>query len=334
MDYIQEIYVINMKKSKDRLESITKQIDNCLDRSFTRIGAVNGRSLDTSIVKKYTTLKSRNMCSRGMIGCALSHYKTLKKFIATGSKYALILEDDCIFDDYFKETLSDSIKELNEKDPEWNFLYCGYYGMYNRKYEGLMKLLNYFGVLGSIKNKKDYKGKHTFIPLTPVGSYCYIISREGAKKILEKMNSKIEYPIDVLFIKSGLEGMYAMKHRIGYQSFTIEDSLVTDKVFPKTIQKYLDNNKYKLDDINVSFYLNSAVAEMVGITINGYVFSYMGLLILSKYLKIPSKYLFILIYSFLLIEYLLNPSEEILSTILFYILLFHITIHSKIFLTL
>ncbi|CAK0746951.1 glycosyl transferase, family 25 [Gammaproteobacteria bacterium] len=332
MEHIDKIYVINMKKSSDRLSSITHQIERSLKKPFIRIGAVDGKNLPSKTYNKYTTLKSRSFCSKGMIGCALSHYKTLKKFLKTKSKYALILEDDCILDSDFQYNLSKALIELKETDPEWKLLYGGYYGITDRKYEGIMKMFQYFGVLSSIKNKQGYIGNNTFVPLIPVGSYCYVISRQGAKELLDTMKNKITSPIDVQFIKTFKDstGVYALTNRIGHQPFNIEQSLVTDSAFPKTINRLLDELQYKIDGIDLSFYLNSAVADINDITINGYLFSYLGILLLLRYNNVYYKYPAIVIYILLSVEYCLNPTSTVLYTVLFYMLLFNLIFYNTI----
>jgi len=70
----------------------------------------------------------------GAIGCALSHIKTWNKFIYSDSdndndndEYAMILEDDILFEDNFNDKISKVLKDLKNIN-SFDILYLGYIG--------------------------------------------------------------------------------------------------------------------------------------------------------------------------------------------------------------
>ncbi len=106
-----EAYVINLKHRTDRLISIT---DECIknDIKINLIAAVDGAS-------KYATLKRKR---KAVFGCYDSHLYTLKMLQHKVGEYFLVIEDDCVFVDNFRQKLEECSKQLPEN---WDMLYIG-----------------------------------------------------------------------------------------------------------------------------------------------------------------------------------------------------------------
>ena len=108
-------YIINLDKSKLRLENILPLVKD-LGFNYSRIPAVNGSILsdddknkivDFSSYSKYMGKYPKN----GTIGCSLSHIKLWEEFLQSEAKYALVFEDDVIFDPVkIKKIVDDLIK--------------------------------------------------------------------------------------------------------------------------------------------------------------------------------------------------------------------------------
>ena len=82
-----KIFVINLDRSKDRLDSMKTQLDN-LNLAFERIAAIDGRCADEdSLNKHYSQELNRKKyftpLTKGEIGCYLSHLSACKKSAAT-----------------------------------------------------------------------------------------------------------------------------------------------------------------------------------------------------------------------------------------------------------
>lgn len=96
------VFLINLDKSTKRLENITPMLNGLPIKTY-RVQAVEGDSLATHEVEDLVDMHKFNeyrgrFPKKGEIGCSLSHYKALKQFLASSLSFALILEDDVLFD--------------------------------------------------------------------------------------------------------------------------------------------------------------------------------------------------------------------------------------------
>ena len=184
---LNNIWVINMDKSKERLEKITKNL-NSLGLKFNRFSAVNGKELkETEINKVATPLCTNLLCNPGIIGCAQSHKEIWKKLLKDNkTDYYLILEDDAILSKKSVEIIKKLETKIIEYSIDYINLYCNYTGC------------------GFIKTEfqiDDYKFGKPIFPLCTAG---YIITKKGAQKLLddlEKTNYHIDFEISVNKIK-------------------------------------------------------------------------------------------------------------------------------------
>ena len=96
-------FVINLDASVDRLKAISHQL-NCLNVSFSRVAAVDGKRLSQNEIKKLSyAIDDRDIRVRytrdltpGEIGCFLSHRKCWQMLLESSHEWALILEDDIV----------------------------------------------------------------------------------------------------------------------------------------------------------------------------------------------------------------------------------------------
>ncbi len=92
--YNVSIYYINLDKSTDRKEKMTKQLHKYNINKFKRINAVTPEKIS----KQYKKLFS-HVCRHQTeieIACLMSHLKAIHTAYINGDDYALILEDDVI----------------------------------------------------------------------------------------------------------------------------------------------------------------------------------------------------------------------------------------------
>jgi glycosyl transferase family 25 len=172
-------FVINMDKSITRLKTIKKNL-NKLKIQFTRFSAIDGKNLPNNILYDETTTLCRTiLCNKETVGCALSHKYLWKQLLNDkNNDYYIILEDDAVIS---KES-SKIIKKLISKINEYNidFLNLNAYDL------NIIKITPEFRI-------GDYDfGK----PSIPFGFSAYIITKKGAKKILDELD-KINYHIDI-----------------------------------------------------------------------------------------------------------------------------------------
>lgn len=218
-------FVINMKRNPERLDFMGKQL-HAAGIEFSIQEGFDGKIYDFS--KEYdegaaVILNGSNLTSSEK-GCALSHRKILEAVIQNNIEYALILEDDVEIPVSFKKTIEEVIMN-NTKRKSWEYLSFNYpyvglryirlwLYLIKNKYKkdktvlNILKIPIYFlkfilvsilslheGVREHFYKVSSHRGKPVtfYRPLYLAG--CYLIHREGAKKILS-LSDKIIYPAD------------------------------------------------------------------------------------------------------------------------------------------
>jgi glycosyl transferase family 25 len=93
---LMKIYVINLERSKDRLEHITAVFHECgLD--FERVSAVDGQTLTEEAFRHLTSARNWPLeLTRSEVGCFLSHRQCLRLIAEGDDAYGAVFEDDII----------------------------------------------------------------------------------------------------------------------------------------------------------------------------------------------------------------------------------------------
>lgn len=179
--------LINLDHSKDRLTSVTKQINNT-KTSFERISAVNGKNLSKEKVDSITyplnhrptkVRFTRNL-TLGEIGCFLSHRKCWQRLLESKEKWALILEDDILISSiatpYFSTTdwIPNDVKlcQLGDLKPE-------------QRGRITTQIHHIDATLSLVQPRFP----------APLGTQAYLISREVATQAL-LLSEKLPCPVD------------------------------------------------------------------------------------------------------------------------------------------
>ena len=176
-------YVVSMKERPDRWKRFTDQPAVHMLKNLKRSNAVNGKKLDPlndsrisvrsrlNIFRNYRR-SHHEVATLGAVGCSLSHIEIWKKFLKTGSKYCLIMEDDAIITEQ-------ALKEVNELIPKlpasWGIWILGCYKP-NLVYE-VMPL-------------KPWNRVYNF-----TASHAYLLTRPAARILLADANP-IESHVD------------------------------------------------------------------------------------------------------------------------------------------
>lgn len=269
MDKINKVFVINLEKDKHRYINAINQFKKYRITNYEFFKAINGNNLTDEEYKSYTTSIGYYITSPSMVGCGISHIKLWEKIVKENIQYSLILEDDFIFKDNFINNFNELMKNVPKK---FDVLYLNS-NIFVNKYL-------------SLDNINDYVYKPLFI-IEFVG---YVITLEGAKKLLKKIN-KVAYHIDFqitinyLFYNKDFNIITAKKAII-YQEFNSSNNTY-DYNYPLIINKIVENNYilnyvYKL--IVLSIYNFKINLNLVIIILLGYFFfPYALLLILFEY---------------------------------------------------
>lgn len=117
-----ETYLLNLDRSKDRLEHDTREL-NKYSIHFKRVDGVDGSKYQNKYQMMLENGYSPNFCMNGKnhIGCYLSHLKAIKEFYNSSSSIGMFLEDDFKFIDNPNNYLDKFIKMFddNETDIIW-----------------------------------------------------------------------------------------------------------------------------------------------------------------------------------------------------------------------
>jgi GR25 family glycosyltransferase involved in LPS biosynthesis len=213
MDNSYSAYVISLEQPTTLLNSIKD-----MGIKPNLVEGVNGKTLDDETIKKNTTYFGRYFATKSTIGIAMAHIKGWKTFLKSGEKYGLIFEDDVVFEDNFKERL-DNI--LNNTPKDVDILYLGCIGCNNSINIPSIILAN-IGVLNiDIYKNNDYVNKS----LLSLGLHGYVLSRKGAKKLIQCIEGEIYTHIDFhiqTLSANKLINSYTLNDLIVYQTSTDE----------------------------------------------------------------------------------------------------------------
>lgn len=164
------IYAIFIARARERMEAQQGQA-NALHLDFRPVQGVDGKTVPPVQWEGFSRVRSRLRAGRdilpGEYGCYRSHVAALSAFVASGEPYATIVEDDVVFVEGLEERLlaiartmpADAIVKVT-----------------NHRHRGFRR--KFTTALG------DAVGRCHFGPQG--SSACYVVSRQGAMRFLER----------------------------------------------------------------------------------------------------------------------------------------------------
>lgn len=190
-EFIDRIYIISLKKCVNRRELCIKQFQTLNIENYEFVEAV-----DTISNNKYNALYDlatskmnadfiKYNFQRGALGCLLSHLKVVELAKKRNQTRILILEDDFLLINDFRNHFNEHLNHLPE---DWDFVYLG---------------------------KKQWRPKHTYLSIqepVPVNDYFYKPSTETFAShawlikntmydvLIEEYN-KIDAPVDLCVMR-------------------------------------------------------------------------------------------------------------------------------------
>lgn len=178
--YFDKIYYINLDEDKNKKIYFEEEIkkSNFLVKTCKRYEAVIGKYLDIRLIPdSIVTTKAKNdiikqkqrqygvSLTYGSLACALSH-NLIYKECQESNKPFLVLEDDIMINENFDNDLSRVLQEIEANNHHYDILYLGC-----NEIPGFQKK-----VINDIISKP--RGLIT-------GTYGYVLSKSGAKKLLD-----------------------------------------------------------------------------------------------------------------------------------------------------
>lgn len=238
-----EIYVINLDKSTDRLTNVSNELKK-LDFNFKRFSAIDGKKISNKELDIFVSSLCKTYCTPSMIGCAMSHLKLWQLIYDLEYEKVLIFEDD-IKAQYDKETTYDTIKNMMNKLPnDWDILFLGCF------------FCNDSALKPTLSHLKGFHG----------GMHSYVVSKRGVKKLLEH-NTKIFYHIDFqLLITSPNLNKYYINPQLFVQNTNL-NSNIGHSGFLKEILNKLSSETLPLGNVLSEPIINYKYFEISSLTI-------------------------------------------------------------------
>ena len=174
-------FIVNLLRRTDRKKQTENEFEKAAisKSNYEFFEAVDGKELELTDKINKLFLGNDFGSRKGFIGCALSHYNLWKQLANSNSDYYTIFEDDIKLCDGFKEKWSEAKNNLEEVD----ILFLGYH-VSTKDNDNIHKCF------GNFKTKLDTQ-------LYVGGTYGYIITQSGAKKLLEYIKKNgIKHGID------------------------------------------------------------------------------------------------------------------------------------------
>ncbi|XP_076649518.1 glycosyltransferase 25 family member [Halictus rubicundus] len=182
---VDQIYMINLLRRPERRTRMHRLFKELGIRVQT-VDAFDGRSLNQSILNdvgveimpEYSDPYHNRPMTMGEVGCFLSHYMIWSEVIESDFETVIILEDDIYFEPFFREMVKSILTELDNLRPMWDLIYLG------RK-----------RLVGSAESSID-GSKYLVRAAYSYWTLGYILSRNGAKKLVEAEPLKKLVPVD------------------------------------------------------------------------------------------------------------------------------------------
>lgn len=267
MATVDKVYVINLDRSRERLEEITKNLRD-QEIMFERVAATDGNKLSRRRRRENATFFCANFCTDGQLGCGMSHMKIWKAIVKDGVESALILEDDARLTDNFMAKLSSVWSEIPS---DFDIVYIGC--LIGCEYDGRDSLLSKMlsGRLTPFSNKTDAWKRistHVFVPSFPLGTHCYIISLKGAAKLLGLTEGKVDGHIDFQIQEHSEKiKMYAIHPTMAVQIQKQSSSTITTGAFPLIPMRILDSI-YVDGNMSLSYFINCPAFQIGPYVVN------------------------------------------------------------------
>ncbi|GAA5187361.1 glycosyltransferase family 25 protein [Acinetobacter kookii] len=248
-----------MKKYLISIETVDSQrLNNLFEQSifksykdeFTKVGV---RGIDLPILEYYKMGVARQIepLSPGELGCTLSHVKSLRDFINSNEKYALIIEDDIIQINHFDlNSLEEQIEKLNLSEC-FLFSLCGIQLKINNQVRG-------------IKLEKLICGKH-ILKLHPYYiskfSYAcaYIVDKSMAKLLVDYHEIPHIYDhwggLRYLSKNYNFYATHLFEHPEITGNYLYQSSLESERLFKGFKPKFKKNKLNKFLDSLIKFIL-------------------------------------------------------------------------------
>ena len=216
------IKVINLARRPDRKKHIIQQLKQAGITNYDIVPAIDGKTL-VPTAEIIAMFKGNDFGTRkSFIGCALSHYTLWKALVASTDNEYLIMEDDVIIDTH----INHKIKYLMDSCGKFDILYLGH-SVRRANVVEYQKITSRTVMACKLR-----------VPLSIGGFFGYIITKQGANKLLDYINQN------------------GIKHGIDYLplAYATQLGLIQYEVIPQLIRtEYVDDAHHVDSDIQYDY---------------------------------------------------------------------------------
>ena len=199
-----DIFVINLMSSPYRRMYIQSELKRAgMDFKYIHyMPAVDGMMVPLEDLKEVLVDSRDTIIHQGAIGCSLSHISIWRDIVKLGLPYALVLEDDAVILPNAKEHINVGINAIYDTiGNDWDVIVTDfgsspYVGMESLRQHGVPHdcIHAFYNTSGGLF--VDITGT----PCAHINSVSYIVSYQGAKKMLQHL-IPFELPIDVEMLR-------------------------------------------------------------------------------------------------------------------------------------
>lgn len=246
------------------------------------VEGVNGTTISDEEIRKHNSKLWSNIGPKGTIGCGMSHLLCWERIANSDKEYSVVLEDDVYFSDDFEEQFTNAIQNVPE---DFDILYIGCYGCEKNSLQSKL-----FSLVGRVNRKYEDVNDYVEVPKLTLAAHAYVVSKKGAKKIIELLDGNISFHIDQELqhlSRNNKIKVYAIKKKIGFQTSCINESKSANVT---TEHPILINHPLSYiiidNDISVKYALNVSLARIGDVHVNAMSFIFFGTGVLLAYNKV------------------------------------------------
>jgi GR25 family glycosyltransferase involved in LPS biosynthesis len=248
------------------------------------IKGVDGKTVSQNEVKDVVSAFYSEFGPKSAIGCAMSHMNVYKKIVEGDDEYSVIFENDVVLKG---DNVIDKIEKIVEEAPrDFDIIYLGCFD--SEFFKNVMGLL-------LVTGKEERISKNLVKPAVALGLHAYVVSKQGAAKLLKelygKVHNHIDYCIQYLY-KSGKLNNYEMTPRIAFQTSTdtgMSSMITSTACHPRLISKYL-SNIYVDDMVRASYVATLSVGRLgdIPITVSSIIILLLGIILALQKVSIEN----------------------------------------------
>jgi len=228
-------YVISLPRATERWSRVASRLD-LAGISYARFDAVDGRDFQRVGTPPPDVHRACwQTCTPGALGCALSHIALWKVCAAAGHESTLIVEDDVVLCDNFKDRLA---SVLDHAPRDFDILLLGYLDPSTSQTYAFSPQEDRLGTPGTAG--KDTAETPDIVDMPRFyGTHAYVISKQGALKLRK---ARATFQVDIQLSLTPDLNIYAVKDVLATQEVgDTPQSFVAPVEFPAacnlTLQK-------------------------------------------------------------------------------------------------